>query len=63
MTPTETLRERLDDYAFKATMLASLERDQGLRNALLKFGQGFRDASKALSALPPQGDSPQQEGN
>jgi hypothetical protein len=41
---------RLEDYAYKATMLGSLSTGAD-RNALLKFGAGFKEALSALTAL------------
>ena len=45
------LAEQLDDYAYKATLLAQLQSDVATRNALQKFAQGFRDARIALAAI------------
>jgi hypothetical protein len=50
MTPEQktAIRARLDDYAYKATLLAEMTKDSAERNALRKFGQAFRDARAAL---------------
>ena len=47
----KALAERLEGYAYKATMLALFEREGGQRNALLKSGQAFKDAAEAIHAL------------